>query len=482
MKSKFVAASLSILSVLILLASSSEVLAHVSEQGIVLLLPTGTYILSGCLAVIFSMVIVTMLPHRMVFSIFSTKELKLRLLEPLFLNQRLRNVTSIASLTLVIWLIILGLIGSRDPLTNLLPLTIWTFFWILLYMLHCLMGNIWAWVNPWTGVWNLVARNPKGLFDMPHWVDKWSAIILFFIFYLFIIVDLAPDDPARLAIVVFSYLSFNFLGIALFGRQSWMNNVECFTVLFTLLSRLAPLHHDTRSNTWRIGLFGWRSLTEKTSLSEAVFLLTVLACGSFDGLNETFWWLAQIGINPLAFPGRSAVVIQSTTGMFIALFLVCTIFAITVCLSTVLVRYFTNNSEEHDKKYVLLFNMMALTVLPITAVYHGSHYYISFLVNSQYLVAALSDPFSAGANYLRLVDYQVTTGYLGDIASVRKIWLTQAGLVVFGHILAVLTAHYLIARQFPSRKDAIAFHVPIAIFMAAYTWFGLWLLAAPKGA
>ena len=167
MKSKFVAASLSILSVLILLASGSEVLAHVSEQGIVLLLPTGTYILSGCLAVIFSMVIVTMLPHRMVFSIFSTKELKLRLLEPLFLNQHLRNVTSIASLTLVIWLIILGLIGSRDPLTNLLPLTIWTFFWILLYMLHCLMGNIWAWVNPWTGVWNLVARNPKGLFDMP---------------------------------------------------------------------------------------------------------------------------------------------------------------------------------------------------------------------------------------------------------------------------------------------------------------------------
>ena len=85
MKSKFVAARLSILSAVILLASGNDVLAHVSEQGIVLLLPTGTYILSGCLAVIFSMVIVTMLPHRLVFSIFLTKELNLRLLEPLFL-------------------------------------------------------------------------------------------------------------------------------------------------------------------------------------------------------------------------------------------------------------------------------------------------------------------------------------------------------------------------------------------------------------
>ena len=121
-----------------------------------------------------------------------------------------------------------------------------------LYMLHCLLGNIWAWINPWTGVWNLVVRNPKGLFNIPLWVEKWLAIVLFFLFYLFIIVDLAPDDPARLAIVVSAYLSFNFLGIALFGRQSWMNNVECFTVLFTLLSRLAPLHYVTRSNTWRL--------------------------------------------------------------------------------------------------------------------------------------------------------------------------------------------------------------------------------------
>ena len=156
MKSKFVAARLSILSAVILLASGNDVLAHVSEQGIVLLLPTGTYILSGCLAVIFSMVIVTMLPHRLVFSIFLTKELNLRLLEPLFLNQRLRDVTSIASLTLVICLIILGLTGSRDPLTNLLPLTIWTFFWILLYMLHCLLGisGLGLIPGPASGIWS----------------------------------------------------------------------------------------------------------------------------------------------------------------------------------------------------------------------------------------------------------------------------------------------------------------------------------------
>ena len=41
---------------------------------------------------------------------------------------------------------------------------------------------------------------------------------------------------------------------------------------------------------------GWRSSC-----------LILLGTGSFDGLNETFWWLDQLGLNPLEFPGRSAV-------------------------------------------------------------------------------------------------------------------------------------------------------------------------------
>ena len=40
----------------------------------------------------------------------------------------------------------------------------------------------------------------------------------------------------------------------------------------------------------------------------AAFVTLVLASVSFDGLRETFWWLARLGINPLDFPGRSAVV------------------------------------------------------------------------------------------------------------------------------------------------------------------------------
>ena len=204
-------------------------------------------------------------------------------------------------------------------------------------------------------------------------------------------------------------------------EQCW-----CFTVSSLCFLALHPALCDAFKHV-RIGLFDGAFASNFTVRPYFFF---VLACGNFDGLNETFWWLAQIGVNPLAFPGRSAVVIQSTTGMFIALFLVCVIFAITVYLSTVLVRYFTNNPKEQDNKYTPFFSMIALTVLPITAVYHGSHYYISFLVNSQYLVAALSDPFSTGANYLGLVDYQVTTGYLGDIPCAQNLADTSGSCCV----------------------------------------------------
>ncbi|MDP6219781.1 MAG: hypothetical protein QF801_06705, partial [Alphaproteobacteria bacterium] len=46
-----------------------------------------------------------------------------------------------------------------------------------------------------------------------------------------------------------------------------------------------------------------------------VFTLVLLGTGSFDGFNETFVWLDLIGVNPLAFPGRSAVVVPVILGL-----------------------------------------------------------------------------------------------------------------------------------------------------------------------
>ena len=46
-----------------------------------------------------------------------------------------------------------------------------------------------------------------------------------------------------------------------------------------------------------------------------LFVLLTLSSVSFDGLSRTFWWLALGGINPLEYPGRTAVVDRNTFGL-----------------------------------------------------------------------------------------------------------------------------------------------------------------------
>ena len=53
-------------------------------------------------------------------------------------------------------LIAAGLFGSRDPLSNPLPLVIWTLLWVGLALLQGVFGDLWSWLNPWYGPWRLV--------------------------------------------------------------------------------------------------------------------------------------------------------------------------------------------------------------------------------------------------------------------------------------------------------------------------------------
>jgi hypothetical protein len=110
-----------------------------------------------------------------------------------------------------------------------------------------------------------------------------------------------------------------------------------------------------------------------------------------------------------------------------------------------------------------------------------SHFMITFLVDGQYLLAAIGDPLANGSNYMGLGQIRVTTGFLNTPDSVKQIWLTQAAIVVIGHILAVLVSHHAALTLFGTQRRAILSQLPIAAFMIGYTFFGLWLLATPRG-
>ena len=129
-----------------------------------------------------------------------------------------------------------------------------------------------------------------------------------------------------------------------------------------------------------------------------------------------------------------------------------------------------------------MFCRQALTLLPIAFVYHFAHFLPSLLVDIQYSAKALSDPWQTGANLLGLDGFYVTTGFFNTLATQRIIFLTQAGAIVIGHVIAILLSHRVATDYFPSRRAVLVNQFPLSLFMIGYTVLGLWLLATPKGA
>ena len=121
------------------------------------------------------------------------------------------------------------------------------------------------------------------------------------------------------------------------------------------------------------------------------------------------------------------------------------------------------------------FRVFSPSLLPIALAYHIAHYLTSFLVDIQYVRALIQSATGAGQSH-------VTTGFFNTLGTVRIIWLTQGGVVVLGHVIAILLAHALALRLYGGRREAVLSQAPLAVAMVVYTIFGLWLLAAPRGA
>ncbi|MEM6887091.1 MAG: hypothetical protein AAF636_03015 [Pseudomonadota bacterium] len=437
--------------------------AHASDQGFVLLLPTGAYSAAGVAVVALTVVALIAVPERTVRGLFAVRDIAPR---SFLWAPTVVSLMSFAAMCLVIYL---GLFGPRDPLSNLMPLSFWTLGWVALVSLAAFFGNLWGWINPWTGLARLLGVTKP----MLHFSDRlgvWPATGLIIVFAAFLLADPAPDDPTRLARLVLAYWVIIFVGFIIFGR-TWLYSVELGHALFLALASLCAVRWPSPAG---VGGPGWQIVEVSPVPGAGLFALTFLGIGSFDGLNETFWWLGTIGVNPLEFPGRSAVIGATILGLLVSITTLIAIFAVVTGLGMWLIKA--------DVSFAKAFDLLARSVLPIALVYHIAHYLPSFLVSIQYTVAALSDPFAKGDDWLGVEPFRVTTGFFNRIDTVRLIWTTQAGLVVLGHVWSVLLAHRLAMDLFGSHRRASLATSPLSVFMIAYTFLGLWLLAAPRGA
>ena len=449
--------------------------AHGSERGLVMLLPTGFYITGGALAVALSFLLIAMTPasRLLVLEQFA---------KPLFPGKKFddESATIIPSLFAFIFLLFLvacGFLGATDPLLNPLPMFIWTLWWVSFTLLQCVTGNLWAMLNPWSGVLRLLGRSPadEPRYVLPSWTGYLPATGIFFGFAWFELIDLAPQDPLRLAKVVSSYWLGTLIACLLFGERQWMERGEPFAIFFRLIGALSPFSIQPVGNAARCLILGipGGALARLLALpfSGVLFVLLTLSAVSFDGFSRTFTWLSLIDINPLMFPGRSAVVGANTIGLLGSFLILSTAY-----FSAVLAGCYLAGKPQIFREAS---GRLVYSIIPISLAFHFAHYLTLLLNHGQYAYHAFSDPFAKGWNLLGAKDSLVTTSFLSDLHSVTVIWAVQTFVIVLGHIIGIVMAHLIAAKLFEETRMTMKSQLVLALLMVFYTLFGLWLLSTP---
>jgi hypothetical protein len=334
-----------------------------------------------------------------------------------------------------------GFFGNQDPYRNLLPTVVWVLWWVGLGFVCALLADLWAPLNPLDTIFRW-AGAPSLRLAYPRWLEAWPAVVLFLGFAWAELVWPDKDVPARLACAVLGYAVITWAGMFLYGRETWLERGEAFSLAFGLLARFAPLG---------------RRGTQAVSFSFMAFVLLMLASVTYDGFLETPA-MQRITTALLGLPGLFAL---SELGLGEALLIES---ALLLLFPLAFVVLFLGMGAARE---------FVLTLVPIAVAYHLSHYFSLLLTAGQFIIPLASDPFGAGWDLFGTARYKVDLG----VVSPYVFWYGAVALIVLGHVLAVLQAHRLAQRLFPSR--VVASQLPLMALMVAYTTLSLWILAQP---
>ena len=454
----------------ILPALTKTAAAHAGEGGEILLLPTRFYILGGALAVLVSFGVLALF-HR-----HHNARSEVQPAASRAAPRRIVLMLSLMSLTVLVLLLWAGYAGKPDPLSNPLPLFVWTLWWMGFTLLVVVAGNVWSMVNPWIGLYELIQwRAPL---RYPEYLGYLPASLLFFGFAWFELIYPTPLDPQRLALAMTAYWFINFIALLLFGPR-WLARGEAFSAFFAMAGSFSPLRWRMVEQESRAAVsldIGWpwrsRGGNDFADLTGTLFVLVTLAAVSFDGLSRTFTWAGWLEINPLEFPGRSAVIWPNTFGLAAGIAVLGGLYVAAIAPGP-----YRSGLVSPLSRALSLF---ILSLAPISIAYHLAHYLPSLIVGFPSAILALFDPFGLRWSLLPQGTLHAgsSMGLGGDL--VVMIYRVQTAIIVAGHITATLMAHRTAMAQTEDHRKAVISQIPLAALMVVYTLFGLWLLSTPQ--
>src|SRR5262249_25850310 len=210
-----------------------------------------------------------------------------------------------------------GLFGVQTPLHNIIIASIWIVGWVAISLVSALIGDVWRVLNPcdtlFAAAEGIYTRLRPGRFlsfglPYPAGLDVWPALVLFVGFAWMELVWAGRDVPARLAEAVLLYSGLTWLGMLVFGRQTWRDHAEVFSVVFGIFARFAPVVSTEGGSNGLILRLPAVGLLKNHGTSSALMLLVItsLATVTFDGILETPLW-ARVDIAMIDAPDDSVL-------------------------------------------------------------------------------------------------------------------------------------------------------------------------------
>lgn len=353
-----------------------------------------------------------------------------------------------------------ALVFGPDLLTNPVFGFLYVWVWVGLVPVSLLFGPVWRWLNPLRTLHLLACRVTRrdpddGVTQLPAGVGVWPAAAGLFGFVWLELV--APDRVTRPVVLLWLtvYVLILLVGSVVVG-QRWFAAADPFEAYASLVARLSPWCRDPATGllAWRRPLANLATLRPRPGL--VVFVSVLLGSTAYDGFSNSsafVGWLQNLPVSTvLATSGL-------LTGFAAAVF-------VSYTAATLLAGRITGDSR------LRLPGQFVHTLLPIALGYVTAHYLTLLIIEGQRTGRLISDPFGLGWNLFGTAELGVNLWIVNQPTLVA---LAQAGAVVGGHILGVVTAHDRALALFP-RSQAVTGQLPLLAVMVGYTVTGLWLL------
>lgn len=394
---------------------------------------------------------------------------------PALVRSVLRAVGLVAWLWIAVQAIV-GVIGESDASS----LFGWIYGWVGLALVSAFVGPAWRWIDPFSSLFDLLAAAVSRLgvgamtpLTYPAWLGHWPAVggYAFFVW-----LELAVPQGRGgqfLGLAMLAYTALTLLLMSQFGRDTWRERGETFSVWFGQLGRLAPLGLDSADPDRRVVRrpFASALVGADWPIDRLVLVAIATAAVIFDGMSQTEVWFGWFGA-----PGAlvQTLLLFGWIGLIVAIALL--------------------------TSRVVGVAPLASGLVPIAAGYIVAHYLTYLLFDGQRVALLVTDPLSRGSDLIHLGEFEPITAWL----PAGIVWAIQLVAIVGGHVTGALAGHRVavaearraVARGGPAEaadrpaatvaiRSIRARQVPLAILMVGLTTLTLWSLGqnivAPAG-